>query len=180
MATIKDSIRKAEEDGYFGDNAEAKVCQDIVLKALSHSSLSRNATVKGGVVMRSITGDSRRATLDIDIDFIRYSLDDASMKLRSLLKFGNNSTRYKDVFDMCYLSKIIDRVKLDKCFNEFIFSDPGMKEKNVNDILRRVNHTFSDERYLERLSRSRQNWLNIEISDATKTIIDFLSEFRND
>ena len=67
MATLREMIHQAHADGYQDDNAEAKVCQDIVLKALSESSLCRNATIKGGVVMRSITGDSRRATQDIFI-----------------------------------------------------------------------------------------------------------------
>ena len=80
MATIREMIRQARADGYLDDNAEAKVCQDIVLKALSESSLCRNATIKGGVVMRSITGDSRRATQDMDIDFIRYSVSDESIR----------------------------------------------------------------------------------------------------
>ena len=80
MATIREMIRRANADGYTDNNAEAKVCQDIVLKALSESSFCRNATIKGGVVMRSITGDSRRATQDMDIDFIRYSISDESIR----------------------------------------------------------------------------------------------------
>ena len=79
MITIQDMLKQAILDGYTDENAEAKVCQDIVLKALSKSSLNLNATIKGGVVMRSITGNSRRATLDMDIDFIRYSLGDAAI-----------------------------------------------------------------------------------------------------
>ena len=67
-------IKVANSEGYFNENAEAKVCQDIVLKALAESSLSNNATIKGGVVMREISKDARRATQDMDIDFIRYSL----------------------------------------------------------------------------------------------------------
>ena len=81
MATIREMISKANDEGYLDDNAEAKVCQDIILKALSNSSLSRNATIKGGVVMRSISHDARRATQDMDIDFIRYSLEDDAIRL---------------------------------------------------------------------------------------------------
>ena len=54
MATLREMISQARADGYQDDNAEAKVCQDIVLKVLSESSLCRNATIKGGVVMRSM------------------------------------------------------------------------------------------------------------------------------
>lgn len=50
------------------------------MKAIAESSLSRNVTIKGGVVMRSITGDVRRATRDIDFDFIKYSIDEPSIR----------------------------------------------------------------------------------------------------
>lgn len=60
--------------------AKARVCQDIILKALSDGPLSRNVTIKGGVVMQNVTGSNRRATRDIDLDFIRYSLTDDKIK----------------------------------------------------------------------------------------------------
>ena len=81
MATLREMIARANADGYMDDNAEAKVCQDIILKALSESSLRRNATIKGGVVMRSISNNARRATQDMDIDFIRNTLDDHAIRL---------------------------------------------------------------------------------------------------
>ncbi len=77
---LLDEVDKIKKDGYSEANAEAKLCQDIIIKAISQSSLNRNVTIKGGVVMRSITGDIRRATEDLDLDFIRYSLDDDSIR----------------------------------------------------------------------------------------------------
>ena len=263
MATIREMIRQANADGYMDENAEAKVCQDVVLKALSESSLSRNATIKGGVVMRSISHDARRATLDMDIDFIRYSLSDESIrlfiqkldcledihirqtgvitelkqqdyhgkrvfveitdntgdsieskidlgvhknlsieqeeycfdiacfddganllinskeqmfteKLRSLLKFGPNSTRFKDIFDMCYLSDLLERDKLMTCLDTFIFSDPGMRENSMQDVCRRVRNTFASGRYVSRLSGSRKNWLGLEVSAVLEELSSFL------
>ncbi len=79
MGIVASLIRQAEESGYQGANATAKVCQDIILKAIAESDLSRNVTIKGGVVMREMTSDVRRATQDMDIDFIRYSLSDDSI-----------------------------------------------------------------------------------------------------
>ena len=79
MVNIQKLIEEANENGYQGDKASAKVCQDIVLKALSVGSLSRNVTIKGGVVMRSKTNNVRRATQDLDIDFIKQSLADESI-----------------------------------------------------------------------------------------------------
>ncbi|MBQ3974013.1 MAG: nucleotidyl transferase AbiEii/AbiGii toxin family protein, partial [Lachnospiraceae bacterium] len=223
----------------------------------------RNATIKGGVVMRSISHDVRRATLDMDIDFIRYSLSDESIrlfiqkldcledihirqtgvitelkqqdyhgkrvfveitdntgdsieskidlgvhknlsieqeeycfdiacfdeganllinskeqmfteKLRSLLKFGPNSTRFKDIFDMCYLSDLLERDKLMTCLDTFIFSDPGMRENSMQDVCRRVRNAFASGRYVSRLSNSRKNWLGMEVSAVLAKLTSFL------
>lgn len=68
------------EEGLTREFASARVCQDIVLKAISDGPLNRNVTIKGGVVMRSLTDDNRRATRDIDLDFIHYSLADESIQ----------------------------------------------------------------------------------------------------
>ncbi|MEE0397377.1 MAG: hypothetical protein UDQ92_04380 [Lachnospiraceae bacterium] len=57
---LLDEVDKIKKDGYSEANAEAKLCQDII-KAISQSSLNRNVTIKGGVVMRSLSKNSRRA-----------------------------------------------------------------------------------------------------------------------
>ncbi len=79
MANILEWVDSFKKDGYSEANAQSRVCQDLILKAIAESPLNRNVTIKGGVVMRSKTGNSRRATQDIDIDFIRYSLEDDSI-----------------------------------------------------------------------------------------------------
>lgn len=81
MISLEEEISKAIIDGYSEENAAAKVCQDVILDAISRSPFNRNITIKGGVVMRSITSNIRRATQDMDIDFIRFSLADESIKL---------------------------------------------------------------------------------------------------
>ena len=78
---LKEMRQNYINEGYDFLDASAKVCQDIILKGISESSLNRHITVKGGVVMRSITGDTRRATVDIDLDFIKYSLEENSIRL---------------------------------------------------------------------------------------------------
>ena len=42
-------------DGYSDDTAYAKIAHDIVLKAVQDSGFHDNLTVKGGVVMSSLT-----------------------------------------------------------------------------------------------------------------------------
>lgn len=265
MTNIQKLIEMANERGYQGDKASAKVCQDIVLKALSMSSLSRNVTIKGGVVMRSKTNNARRATQDLDIDFIKYSLADEAIdafirnlnsledikisrigkieelkqqdysgkqvfilledndgnqvrskidlgihnrfeveqeeycfdiayddegasllinsneqmlveKLRSLLKFGSFSTRYKDVYDMYYLKDVINREKLMIALDAYIFNDDTMRENTGKDIEKRLKMTFSDRAYIRRLDASDKRWIDEEIGVVTREILRFLSE----
>lgn len=76
---LNELIKLEISNGYGDANAQAKVCQDIILKAIATSSLSRNITIKGGVVMRSKTRNIRRATQDLDIDFIRLSLSNEAI-----------------------------------------------------------------------------------------------------
>ena len=266
MANIEEMAKTIRNEGYSEVNAEARVCQDIILKAIAQSKLNRNVTIKGGVVMRSITGNIRRATQDMDFDFIRYSLSEDSIrtfinnlnclegieisipentyieelsqqeyngkrvyveikdntghsfmskidlgvhknikieqdeycfdvcmddvgasllinskeqifteKLRSLLKFGPLSTRYKDVCDLCYLSDHVDTDRLKECMNAYIFDDPGMRENVKTDVIRRVNTTFENRLYKRNILRSsKANWLDVPVEDAFKTIAEFL------
>lgn len=51
---LRKMVQEVQKEGYSFADANAKVCQDVVLKGIADSSLSRNVTIKGGVVMRSI------------------------------------------------------------------------------------------------------------------------------
>ncbi len=257
-------------DAYIGEGltaalASSRVCQDIVLKAIAEGPLSRNVTIKGGVVMRSITKNNRRATSDIDLDFIHYSLEDESIrkfvdmlncidgirvemsgeitelkhqdyhgksieitihdeygksvkskidigvhnhleieqeeycfdvcmddggatllkntveqsyveKLRSLLKFGANSQRYKDIYDMFYLMDVVDFEKMREMMGLLVFNDQGMFENSMDDIIRRIRKVFKDEQYLKRVSGSRQRWIDGDIHEITDGIMAYLEK----
>lgn len=81
MVNLLESINFYIERGYEDAYATSKVAQDIILSKIAKSNYRNNITVKGGVVMFNITNDRRRATVDIDIDLIRYSLEDKSVLL---------------------------------------------------------------------------------------------------
>ena len=72
--------RKYIDNGFSLANASAKICQDIILNKISKSKMNKNVTIKGGVVMYGLSNDKRRATRDLDLDFIKYSLADESIK----------------------------------------------------------------------------------------------------
>ena len=76
---IYELVNKYVTAGYSEDDAIPKVAQDIVLLKIGNSKYSKNITVKGGVVMHNISKDMRRATRDMDIYFIKYSLEDKSI-----------------------------------------------------------------------------------------------------
>lgn len=86
---IYEAVNKYVTAGYSEDDAIPKVAQDIVLLKIGNSKYSKNITVKGGVVMHNISKDMRRATRDMDIDFIKYSLEDKS--IRNFIKELNNT-----------------------------------------------------------------------------------------
>ena len=86
---IYELVNKYIEAGYSEEDAIPKVAQDIILLKIGNSKYHKNITVKGGVVMHNISKDMRRATRDMDIDFIKYSLEDKS--IRNFIKELNNT-----------------------------------------------------------------------------------------
>ena len=254
------------KDGYTRANAIAKVCQDIILNEIAKSPYFKNVTIKGGVVMHSISNDKRRATRDIDLDFIKYSLEDTAIasfidklnnnedgitikmdgkpeplhhqdydgkrvnvivndsynnsmkskldigvhknfdikqeeycfdlnainttatlfinsveqifieKLKSLLKFGALSTRYKDIFDFYYLinNTNIDKGKFNKYIVEIIYNDESMKEQNMNDVISKIKVLFSNKIFIANLNDAKNNWLAIPTDKVLENILEFL------
>ena len=254
--------------GYESDDVESKASQDILLSKISKSNFKKHITIKGGVVMHSISSDKRRVTRDLDLDFIKYSLDDNSIvnfinilnnvddgihieivgkiiplhhqdydekrvfirlidkfdnyidtkldigvhklfeieqdnyyfnldaldesvsllinskeqifteKLKSLLKIGARSTRYKDLFDFYYLINDceLNKNKLIKSFNAYIYSDYLMRENNIYDIYERLSNILKSKIYRNNLSNPKVNWLDIEIDTAIEVVLNYIEE----
>lgn len=260
---LRDLIMRIEELGYNDEDAVARVCQDIVLKGIAKSSLSRNVTIKGGVVMRSLTGNIRRATQDMDIDFIRYSLSDEAIdnfiekincidgitikrtgkitelsqqdyhgkrvyivitddngnsienkldlgvhnrmeitqeeycfdiafddegasllinsreqmvaeKIRSLLKFGKFSTRFKDIFDIYYHCDKLNKESFFACMDLFVFTDRDMRENSMVDVYNRLSAIFQDKSYKHMVDNSDKRWLDDDIDVIFDRILKFI------
>jgi len=96
-------------------------------------------------------------------------------KLHSLLKFGSLSTRYKDIFDMCYLLDYVDSDRLLKCITTFILEDKDMWENDMDAVRTRISKTFTNRMYKRNAERSgKSNWVGININEAFKKIEDFL------
>ena len=90
------------EEGLTRELAAARVCQDVVLKAIATGPFNKNVTIKGGVVMRSITKNNRRATRDIVI-----SIDGDITELKHQDYHGKSiEVAISDKYDTTIRSKI--------------------------------------------------------------------------
>ena len=97
-------------------------------------------------------------------------------KIKSLLKLGFRSTRYKDLFDFYYLinKTELDKEKLMNCFNILIFKDETMRENNIKDVVNRLQMTFNSNAYRNHLSNPKNNWLDITVDDAIMSILKYI------
>ena len=98
-------------------------------------------------------------------------------KLRSLLRIGAASTRYKDVFDIYYLLivKGVDAKRLDNVLFELVFDDPTMRENNYSDVSNRLKSVFSNRRFISQLPRARNDWLDLSSGKVMSAIISYFS-----
>lgn len=88
------------------------------------------------------------------------NLEKMAEKLRSLLRFGPLSTRYKDIFDFCYLKDHVDMPRLASCIKTYIIDEPSMREKDMNGVCKRVALTFSNRQFRRNVEHSGdRNWL---------------------
>ena len=102
-------------------------------------------------------------------------------KLKGLLRLGNLSTRYKDVFDMYWLITAGDLSKetVQADIDSIIWSDRTMREYNNGDIVSRLHRAFDDPYFSKSLRQAeRQNWLNIDPALATEAIIGFIQSLQ--
>jgi predicted nucleotidyltransferase component of viral defense system len=258
---------KLVAEGYSEDTAYAKIAHDIVIKAVRDSGFHDNLTVKGGVVMSSLTNVARRATMDMDLDFLRYPLtnegirkfvvnlnrvapcrmqmagkietlkqqeykgkrvrlaltdetgfsietkidvgvhtradveqsdwlfkvvtdDDAVAllansreqifveKLKSLLRFGSASTRFKDIYDMYYLSKSLRLDVVQMFLKSYVYEDAKMQENAISDVEGRLRRIFANKTFMRNLSKPANAWLNETADRVADQLILFVSTMK--
>ncbi len=97
-------------------------------------------------------------------------------KLRSILKFGPISTRYKDMYDMYFLAVMtkIDRDKLRDCIQLLVFNDPGMRESSSADMLQRIHNVFANRNFRRNMEKAKKNWLDVDSVTVLSELEDFL------
>ena len=101
-------------------------------------------------------------------------------KLKSLLKIGIRSTRYKDIFDLYYLinNEKIDDNNLIKYLDILIFKDKSLYEKNIDDIINRLTNIFQNKRYQNMLNMANDNWLSIPLNKVIDSILKYINNLK--
>ena len=69
--TLEKLVSEKSKEGYIQPIAESIVGQEIIISTISKSPFVDQVALKGGVVMYNISKDARRASRDLDFDFIR-------------------------------------------------------------------------------------------------------------
>ena len=96
-------------------------------------------------------------------------------KLKSMVRFGVRNTRYKDVYDICYLSERVNMDQLKDCIQKYIFEDATLR--NVSDmkaVVARIERMFTNPDYLRELHKSNKNWLDISDDEALEKDLTFI------
>ena len=98
-------------------------------------------------------------------------------KLKSLLRFGIRTTRYKDIFDIYYLinNTRVDKNELLIIINALIINDKTMRENNIQDIVKSLNITLNNNIFKRNLKDTKNNWLDISVDEVVNNVINYFT-----
>ena len=162
---LREETERIILEGYNEANAQAKLCQDIILKAISDSGMAKNATIKGGVVMRSISGNARRATQDIDINLIRYSISKLNCIEGMDIRIGGPII---ELNHQAYKGKRVTIIITDEHANSLSLKMDIGVHKDLD-----IEQVFGSKSFIQSVSRSRRNWLDVPAEEALASDLEF-------
>ena len=87
IMSIRELIDKYRSSGCSLRDAQNLAAEEIILRKIATSQMADHITLKGGIVMYNLSQNNRRVTQDIDFDFIRYSIEEES--IRALMRKMN-------------------------------------------------------------------------------------------
>lgn len=101
-------------------------------------------------------------------------------KLKSLLKFGIRTTRYKDIFDFYYLinNTKLDKDKLISIIDILILKDLKMRENDLNDVVKKLITILNNKQFQHNLSSAKNNWLEIPIEEVIENVLIFFESLQ--
>lgn len=96
-------------------------------------------------------------------------------KLKSLLRLGSASTRFKDIYDMSYLSNRLNREVLKSYLKVYVYDDIMMREKVLLDIVNRLQRIFGNKSFMRALSQPANAWFDTPVDKAVSDLLSFVS-----
>lgn len=98
-------------------------------------------------------------------------------KIKSLLKFGITSTRYKDIFDIYYLinKSDFDKYRFLTYLDKLIFKNELIEENDITELQNSLKFTLSNKKFKSMVNMAKNNWLELSIDDTINSILDFIS-----
>ena len=97
-------------------------------------------------------------------------------KLKSILKHDIASTRFKDIFDICYLSDKVSDAKLEQCIKRYIFEAKNLEVNTKADIVSRMERILTNKMFINNIRTSKKNWLDFSLDEVLQKDLEF---FRN-
>ena len=94
-------------------------------------------------------------------------------KLKSLLRFMSSNTRYKDIFDICFLLEDCNAEVLKKYLKINVYDDDSMTVSNDKELFNRLEKLFGNTKYMNKLKHSNKNWLDISCDEVAYKILEY-------
>ena len=60
-----------------------------------------------------------------------------------------------------------------------VYNDKNMRENNITEVVQRIQKTFENKQYCDRVDHSDKRWLDESIDEILKKILDFLFTMQN-
>ena len=101
-------------------------------------------------------------------------------KLKSLLKFGIRTTRFKDVFDIYYLlnNTNINKTELLSIINSLIINDSLMRENDIDEVASNLETILNNNIFKRNLSIVKNNWLELSVDKVVDNVIKYFNELK--
>lgn len=184
--TIKELVQTYQKGGFTRPQAESNAAQEIILRKIASSPLCDKVLLKGGVVMYNITNNNRRATQDLDFDFVRYDIsnDESIDFFVSLLNDTDKHLvikrigKVKTLHQADYKGKRVQLSISDSTYELFIHLDIGVhtlmaiEQTNIiftfnqGDISIKLNANPIEQIVAEKLvSLAKHNYLSTRFKD---------------
>lgn len=93
-------------------------------------------------------------------------------KILSLARLGPISTRYKDIYDMYYLTSLpsFDKTKLKTILSSF-FINSSREPQNFASLLKRITLTLENDAFKREAKNISNKWLNVEYEEVEEALL---------